>query len=90
MIGSFRSKSFKGLWEKGDTSALGQPVERVKRILAILNAASLPEEMNLPGFHFHKLHGHPARYSVRVTGNLRVTFAWVETDAWRVDMEDYH
>jgi proteic killer suppression protein len=90
MIRSFRSKSLKGFWDRAELSGVGQSAERIKRILSLLNAASLPAEMNLPGLHFRKLHGHPTRYSVRVTGNLRVTFEWDEMDALRVDLEDYH
>lgn len=30
------------------------------------------------------------RYSVRVTGNWRLTFAWEDGDAVAVDLEDYH
>jgi proteic killer suppression protein len=46
--------------------------------------------MHLPGFHFHRLHGTPVRYSVRVTGNWRLTLGWDGLDAVNVDLEDYH
>jgi proteic killer suppression protein len=48
-----------------------------------------PEQLNLPGFHFHALHGVP-RWSVRVTGNWRITFGWDGNDALDIDLEDYH
>jgi len=56
----------------------------------VLDAAAAPEDMHLPGFHFHRLRGQSVRYSVRVTGNWRLTFAWDESDAIQVDLEDYH
>jgi toxin HigB-1 len=61
----------------------------VRRILANLDAARTPEMLNLPGYHFHSLHGE-GRYSVRVTGNWRITFGWDSPDAIDVDLEDYH
>jgi proteic killer suppression protein len=54
-----------------------------------LDAAASPIDMHLPGFHFHRLRGKPLRYSVRVTANWRLTFAWDESDAIQVDLEDY-
>jgi proteic killer suppression protein len=76
--------------EKGDTSKL--PVrneDRVRRILALLNDAKSPQDMNLSGMFFHRLHGGN-RWSVRVTGNWRITFDWRGLDAIDVDVEDYH
>jgi toxin HigB-1 len=46
--------------------------------------------MNIAGFHFHGLRGKPKRWSVRVTGNYRITFGWSGEDALDVDFEDYH
>jgi len=59
-------------------------------MLDVLNNAVVPEDMNLPGFYFHKLQGKPERFSVRITGNWRLTFAWEDGDALNVDLEDYH
>ena len=56
----------------------------------MLEVASKPEEMNIAGFHFHSLQGKPMRWSVRVTGNYRVTFGWAGETALDVDFEDYH
>lgn len=47
--------------------------------------------MNLPGFKFHTLKGRDrGRFSVWVTGNYRITFAFDGEDAVDVDLEDYH
>jgi proteic killer suppression protein len=55
-----------------------------------LESAGKPEDMNIAGFRFHALHGKPPRWSVRVTGNYRVTFGWSGDNAHEVDLEDYH
>lgn len=91
MIKTFRSKAFEMFAATGDGSKL--PVKnhaKVRRIIDALNAATQPEDMNVPGYHFHSLQGDPKRYSVRVTGNYRITWGWEEGDAVAVDIEDYH
>lgn len=92
MIQSFRSRALKRLWERNDASKL--PPDRLQRITMILDrldAATSPDDMNLPGFGFHKLSGtSKGRYAVFVSANWRITFAWVEQDAIDVDFEDYH
>ncbi len=90
MIRSFRSKPLRQFFETGRSDRLPVPnAPRVSRILRALDAATKPDDMNLPGYGFHGLHGE-SRWSVRVTGNWRVTFAWDENDAVDVDLEDYH
>jgi proteic killer suppression protein len=45
--------------------------------------------MDFPGHFFHSLRGS-GRFSVRVSGNWRITFGWLDGDAVDVDLEDYH
>lgn len=92
MILSFRSRSLKRFWEKSDARGLNpQHVKKIERILTMLEIASAPEDMNQPGFDFHKLAGEsPARWSVHVNGNWCVTFSFDGIDAAAIDYEDYH
>jgi len=91
MIKSYRSKVLRLAGEGGDFSKLPVPNHRrVVRILALLNAATRPEGMNLPGFRFHTLKGKAKRYAVDASGNYRVTFGWDGEDATDVDIDDYH
>jgi proteic killer suppression protein len=47
--------------------------------------------MDSAGMNFHALRGDQAgRFSVLVTRNWRITFAWDGDDAVDVDLEDYH
>ena len=90
VIKSFRSKALRRFAEKGDASRLPvQNADRVRRILALLDAARAPGDVNMPGFFFHALQG-VERYSLRLTGNWRITFAWDGENATDVDLEDYH
>jgi proteic killer suppression protein len=91
VIRSFRSKSLKRLWNDGDPGGVRpDQVPRVERVLLELDAARRPEELNLPGYRFHALHGRPRRYSVTITRTWRITFEWNGEDAIRIDYEDYH
>ena len=92
MIKGFRDKGLKRFAANGDASKLSVPnPDRVRRILLRLDAAASPEDMNAPGLHFHALAGDQrGRYSVRVTGNWRLTFAFDGSDATDLDLEDYH
>ena len=91
MIVSFRSKPLQAFVRKGLARKLPVPdTRRLERQLAVLNSATRPDDLDLPGFHFHPLQGNPKRYSVRVTGNYRLTFGWSDGDAVDVDLEDYH
>jgi proteic killer suppression protein len=60
-------------------------------ILGVLNAATSPLDVNLPGLGLHELQGpRKGAWAVKVSGNWRVTFEFVGKDAERVDYEDYH
>jgi proteic killer suppression protein len=92
VIRSYRNRALKRFAEEGDVSKLPvKNVERVRRILMLLDEAASPFEMNISGYKFHALKGRDkGRYSVWVTGNYRITFGWYGNDAIEVDLEDYH
>jgi len=47
--------------------------------------------MDVPGFRLHRLEGKAEqRWSVRVSGNWRLTFEFRDGQAHVVDYEDYH
>jgi len=90
MVRSFRHKGLRDYWPKGNTKGINtQWVARIADRLSALSVARMPEDMNLPGLQFHTLQGVD-RYTVRVTGNYRLTFGWDGDDAIDVDLEDYH
>ena len=92
MIRSFRHKGLKNFFTTGSTTGI-QSVHaaKLRRQLAMLDAASVPQEMNVPGWQFHSLKGNLAgHYSVWVSGNWRLTFTFEDGDAILVDYQDYH
>lgn len=90
-IKTFRNKALGDLWLNGKTSKIDVKMhDRILRRLDQLDNAQRPDEMNLLGFDFHRLHGKPVRYSVHVNGPWCITFEFEEGDAYRVDYEQYH
>lgn len=91
MIRSFQSRPLSTLWHRADASKIDANfVAILKRRLDALHAARKPDDMNVPGFNFHKLQGKPQRYTVHVNGPWCLTFEWDGDDAVRVDLEQYH
>jgi proteic killer suppression protein len=61
-------------------------------MLARLNDAQTPQDMNVPGWQLHSLKGKDLKghFSVWVNGNWRMTFRFDGIDAVLVDYQDYH
>jgi toxin HigB-1 len=94
VIRSFRHKGLERFFRKSDRRGIAaEHAERLRRLLDRLDAIRAPEDMNLPGLHFHELKGNRrGTYAVRVSGNWRLTFRFRfdEQDCTDVDLEDYH
>jgi proteic killer suppression protein len=60
-------------------------------MLARLDVATRPEQLDLPGFRLHPLKGELSGYwSITIRANLRIIFRFQESDATDVDLVDYH
>jgi proteic killer suppression protein len=92
VIRNFRHKGLDRLYRlnirKGVQPAI---VDRIARILARLDIAAGPEQMDLPGWHLHSLKGDMKGFwSVWVNSNWRIVFRFAGNDAVDVDLIDYH
>ena len=92
MIRSFRHKGLAKFYKSGSTAGIqADHAKRLRLILGRLNAATDPKDMDLPGLRLHKLSGNrDGIWSVKISGNWRVTFLFENGDAAIVDYEDYH
>ena len=92
MIRNFAHKGLERFFKTGTTRGIPQnQLNRIRIILGRLQASASPQDMNLPGLHLHELRGQRrGTWSVRVTGNWRITFGFREQDAEDVNLEDYH
>ena len=92
MIRHFRHRGLKRLYESGDRRELSaQHADKIARILARLDEATRPPQLDLPGFRLHPLKGDLAGYwSITVSTNRRIIFRFEQGDATDVDLVDYH
>ena len=90
MIKSFKHKGLSELFERGNSRSVRHDLQyRCLRRLDALDHAEDLNELNIPGFKFHRLQGAPKRYSLHVNGPWCITFEWKEGEALRVDLEQY-
>ena len=92
MIKSWKHKGLKLFFERGSAAGINpQHAARLVRQLDRLDAATCPQDMNLPGWQWHSLKGNEAgTYAVSVNGNWRLTYRFENGDAIVVDYRDYH
>jgi proteic killer suppression protein len=92
VIKQFKRKGLQRFFETGSKAGI-QPAHapKLRRQLARLDVATLPQDMNLPGWKLHPLSADLAgHWPVLVSGNWRLTFALDGEDAVLVDYQDYH
>lgn len=92
MILAFRHRGLERLFKKGERRHVSaSQIEKIERILARLDEAAAPADMNLPGFGLHPLKGGLAgNWAVRVSANWRIVFRFDGGDVKDVDLIDYH
>ena len=92
MILSFKHRGLKRLFEKGDRSQIGADLlHRVENILSVLDAANMPQALDLPGYRLHRLKGERKEFwAVTVRANWRIFFRFENGDAFDVELVDYH
>ena len=92
MIKKFKHKGLRKLFESGAFSGVQpQHAKRLRQILALLETADSIDDMDLPGLNLHELKAQrKGTYSLKVSGNWRVTFKIIDGDIVEVNYEDYH
>ncbi len=92
MIKKFRHKGLERFFVRGTRAGIqAKHAECLYLILGRLNASTSPGDMNLPRLGLHELGGgRKGTWSVKVSGNWRVTFTFSGKNACDVNYEDYH
>ena len=92
MIRSFKHKGLENFFYTGNKKGVrSEHANRLENILDRLHSASDLRDMNYPGSYLHQLSGDKkGQFSVRVSGNWRVFFKFINGDAYIVDYDDYH
>jgi toxin HigB-1 len=92
VIRSFKHRGPKRFYERDDPRGISPDlIDTVQEILTVLDDATTPQAMNLPGYRLHPLKGDRKGYwSVTVNGNWRIVFRFEGADAFDVELIDYH
>ena len=92
MIRSFKHRGLKRLYQRGDRSGIRPDLrDTVQEIVTVLDGAVTLQALNLPAYHLHPLKGDlQGFWSVTVRANWRIVFRFEGTDAFDVELIDYH
>lgn len=92
MIKSFKHKGLQRFFVAGDARGLtSSHIPRLSRLLDAMEQAEQVNELDVPGWYLHRLKGDMKHlHSLRVTGNWRITFEFIDGDVHIVNLEDYH
>ncbi len=93
MIKSFRDAETERLWKEEPSRRIPASIRRVAlKKMQMLNAAGALGDLALPpGNRLEKLHGdREGQHSIRINDQYRVCFRWRESNAYDVEITDYH
>jgi toxin HigB-1 len=92
LIASFRSRGLRRLYDKNDAARLpAQDLRRIRLILAALDAAQSPKDLDVQTFHLHPLKGDLRGFwAITVRANWRIAFRFEQGNVCDVDLIDYH
>ena len=92
MIQSIRHKGLNRLYEDDDArGVMAEHAEKLRDILARIDAARTIADLDIPGFRLHPLKGElKGLWAVTVRANWRVIFQFAEPNVFDVDYVDYH
>ena len=88
----FRHRGLRRLYEEDDRRGLNpEHVEKIRRVLARLDQATGPSDLDLPGYRLHPLKKNMAgTWSITIRANWRITFRFEGENVTDVDYLDYH
>jgi toxin HigB-1 len=93
MIKSFRCKETEKVFKREFSKKMSSDLQRLAyRKLMLLDAADLLDDLRVPpGNRLEKLSGdRQEQYSIRINDQWRICFRWSRSDAYDVEITDYH
>lgn len=90
-IKSFKHKGLQQLFETGKSKLIRPDMrKKLTQQLDLLNQATQPYDLNIPGYVLHEWTDRKGFWSIKVTGNWRILFRFEGADAFDVDLKDPH
>jgi proteic killer suppression protein len=93
MIKSFKCKETAKLFNRSVSKKLPSDIQKgAYKKLLMLDASLDVDDLRIPPANrLEKLSGNRAgQYSIRINRQFRICFAWVDGDAYDVEIVDYH
>jgi proteic killer suppression protein len=93
MVKTFGDKETEKIFNREFSRKLPPTLQRAARQkLEVLNAAEALQDLRvLPSNHLEKLAGkRKGQHSIRINDPWRICFVWKGTDAYQVEIVDYH
>ncbi|OGR30947.1 MAG: Killer protein, partial [Desulfobacca sp. RBG_16_60_12] len=90
---SFTCKETERLFHREPVKKIASAVQKaaLRKLWMLDAAASLQDLQSPPGNRLEALRGNrQGQYSIRINDRLRICFVWQGTDAWDVEIVDYH
>ena len=91
MIINFKHKGLELFFTKNDSRLLdAKQIKKLSILLDALDNAEDIEDLDIPGARLHLLSGDKKNiWSMRVSGNWRLTFGFENHNAFDLNLEDY-
>ena len=92
MIRTFKSKALERLLKEGSVKGIPKELEKRIRVrLEVIDSSLTIDDIRIPSYDLHALKGdRKGTWSIKVSGNWRITFKFKDSDAYDLDLEDYH
>ena len=92
MIKSFKHNGLRRYYDTGSKSGIqDKHAARLRLQLAALDTARVIDDMDVPGYRLHPLKGRAKNsWSIWFSGNWRLTYEFIDGNAYVLDYEDYH
>lgn len=93
MIKTFHGKETEKIWQGNRSRRLPQNIQAVaRRKLRMLNNARNLTDLRIPPANrLERLSGdRTGQYSIRINDQWRICFVWKRSDAFNVEIVDYH
>ena len=93
MIKSFKDRDTEMVFRRQFSRRLPQDVQRaaLRRLVYLHGAVELTDLLIPPSNRLEALRGdREGQYSIRINDQWRICFAWLENDAYDVEIVDYH
>ena len=93
MIQSFKCKETEKIWNQEYSKKFSEDIQSValRKLFIIQRAKELKDLMIPPANRLEKLKGdRKNQYSIRINDQYRICFQWEDSNAYDVEIVDYH